>query len=197
MSGKQDYIAFQDGRRLARGSLAEVAVSVAQAAGSTGSANQQVLVFDAQSSRPADLDLRGTEAEIRQRYVSSKSPGTEQKQPRGRGRPRLGVVGKEVTLLPRHWEWLGRQPGGASVALRKLIDKARKEADPRDSIRAAQDASYSFMHAVAGDLPGFEEASRALYAGEQSRFEEETASWPTDLLSHLRELSREAFTGAG
>lgn len=195
MNEEREYIAFQNGERLARGSLAEVALQVAQAT-AVGSGGEQALVFDAHSSRPVDLDLRGSESDIRQRYSPNLATGQVSPKTRGRGRPKLGVVGREVTLLPRHWEWLGRQPGGASVALRKLIEKARKDANPRDSIRAAQDTSYNFMHAVGGNLQGFEEAVRALYAGDQHRFDSQIEPWPADIRAHLKELSRAAFVVA-
>jgi hypothetical protein len=108
--------------------------------------------------------------------------------PRRRGRPRLGVVAREVTLLPRHWAWLATQPGGASVALRRLVDDARRAGAGRDRARQARDAAYRFMHALAGDLPGFEEASRALFAGDRDRFAAAVASWPPDVREHATKL---------
>ena len=97
---------------------------------------------------------------------------------RGPGRPKLGVVPREVTLLPRHWEWLGAQPGGASVALRKLVEQARRSSGGEDRIRLARESAYRFLTAIAGNLGGFEEALRALFAGERARFEAETVAWP-------------------
>ena len=91
--------------------------------------------------------------------------------PRGRGRPKLGVVAREVTLLPRHWDWLNSQSGGASVALRKLVEAARLAGDDKDRTRHAQEAAYRFMTALAGNLPGYEEATRALYAADPARFD--------------------------
>lgn len=117
-------------------------------------------------------------------------PATPARAPARRvGRPRLGVVAREVTLLPRHWDWLNRQPGGASVALRKLVDEARRVQAGSDAVRAAREAAYRFMIAIAGDLPGFEEATRALFAGQQSRFESLLANWPGDLAAHARKLA--------
>jgi uncharacterized protein len=110
-------------------------------------------------------------------------------EPRGRGRPKLGVVAREVTLLPRHWEWLNAQPGGASVALRKLVDDARRTSGDRDRERAARDAAYHFMSAMAGNLAHFEEASRALFADDRRRFVEQIASWPTDIREHAVNLA--------
>jgi hypothetical protein len=110
-------------------------------------------------------------------------------EPRGRGRPKLGVVAREVTLLPRHWEWLGAQPGGASVALRKLVEEARRASGDRDRSRAARDAAYHFMSVMAGNLPGFEEASRALFANDRRRFVELIAGWPGDVRDHIVKLA--------
>ena len=110
-------------------------------------------------------------------------------EPRGRGRPRLGVVAREVTLLPRHWEWLGAQPGGASVALRKLVEAARRSSGDLDRSRAARDAAYHFMSAMAGNLPGFEEASRALFADDRRQFVALIAGWPGDIRDHIVKLA--------
>ncbi|RZI91619.1 MAG: DUF2239 family protein, partial [Variovorax sp.] len=112
------------------------------------------------------------------------------------GRPKLGVVAREVTLLPRHWDWLNRQPGGASVALRKLVEDARRVNTDRDTVRAAREATYRFMSAIAGHLPGFEEAARALFANEKERFDALVAPWPDDVPDHLRKLSASAWSAA-
>ncbi len=105
------------------------------------------------------------------------------------GRPKLGVVAREVTLLPRHWEWLATQPGGASVALRKLVEDARRSNEGRDAARASREAAYRFMTEMAGDLPGFEEATRALFADDEARFESLVSPWPEDLKQYLAQLS--------
>ena len=112
------------------------------------------------------------------------------------GRPRLGVVAREVTLLPRHWEWLSAQPGGASVALRKLVEEARRVKAPEDRRREAQESAYRFMTVMAGNEPGFEEALRALYSEDRERFEMYSAAWPKDVREHARELAGAAFSGA-
>lgn len=189
MSKSEQYIAFRGPQRVATGPLVEVALRAAELANDQDS--KQVMVFSAESSNPVDLDLRGSKEEIRKRY----EPRTEPEQPRGRGRPKLGVVGKEVTLLPRHWKWLANQPGGASVALRRLVEQARKQGSPEDRMRTAQSATYKFMHAVGGDLPGFEEAMRALYSGDKRRFDFELEPWPADFKKHIAQLSEAAFSG--
>ncbi|WP_026083055.1 DUF2239 family protein [Pseudomonas tolaasii] len=109
------------------------------------------------------------------------------------GRPKLGVVAREVTLLPRHWEWLGQQRGGASAALRRLVDEARTAHASRDQMRVAQEASYRFMSAIGGDLPGFEDATRALFARDSADFSYRIAQWPIDVQTYLAWLSRDAF----
>jgi uncharacterized protein len=159
--------AFYRFRKLASGS-AEDLVSVVKRR-----PQGEVLVFDDTTGSQIDLDLRGKSRKI--------AEGTQAAEARGRGRPRLGVVAKEVTLLPRHWDWLSLQPGGASVALRKLVDEARRTSGDRDRVRAAQEAAYRFMSAAAGNLPGFEEATRALFAYDRRKFAQLIADWPEDV----------------
>jgi len=150
------------------------------------------LVFDDQTGAQFDLDPRDLHAlpPSASGARDSHDPREHRDEaPRGVGRPKLGVVAREVTLLPRHWDWLGRQPGGASVALRKLVDDARHVHADRDTARAAREATYRFMTAIAGNLPGFEEATRALFAGEEQRFGHLIEPWPADLRAHLKTLS--------
>lgn len=186
-------IAFAGATRLAEGPLATVAAVVATWLAQEPTAC--VLVFDAVDSRPIDLDLRGTPDEVRARYVSATAPAptegpssAEPLPPRGPGRPKLGVVPREVTLLPRHWEWLAAQPGGASVTLRKLVDQARATGEARERLRRATEATYRFLLAVAGDAPGFEEAMRALFAGDRPAFESRLLEWPDDVRTHALAL---------
>ena len=113
--------------------------------------------------------------------------------PRKPGRPKLGVVAREITLLPRHWDWLSAQPGGASVALRKLVEEARRVSTDDDIRRAAQETSYRFMLAMMGDAPGFEDAARALFAGNIARFEQMIVAWPEDVRDHVTLLATDAF----
>jgi hypothetical protein len=135
-----------------------------------------IRVFDDESGRNVDLDLwdAGASAE-----AAKPSP------PRGRGRPKLGVVAREMTLLPRQWEWLARQPGGASAAIRRLVEAARKETPGPE---ARRDAVYRFLTAMAGDQPGYEEALRALYRGETERFRALIAEWPQDVRGYAEGL---------
>ena len=172
--------AFAGLRRLTAGPLQEVA-QVARRAG------QGVLVFDDVSGHLVDFDPQSLDYE-RQTFEASREPGA-QPAPRGRGRPKLGVVAREVTLLPRHWEWLAAQPGGASVALRKLVEQARRDNAGEDAVRQAIEAAYRVMSVLAGDLPRFEAASRALFAREPEAFAAEVAAWPEDLRSYLTGLA--------
>jgi len=132
-----------------------------------------------------DIDTRGSDAEILNR-LTDPAPRTA---PRGRGRPKLGVIAREVTLLPRHWQWLSGQPGGASVTLRKLVEAARRANQGSDQRRDKQAAAYHFMSSMAGDFANFEEASRALFANERERFAELIAAWPVDVRNHATKLA--------
>jgi hypothetical protein len=152
-----------------------------------------VLIFDNETGRSIDIDMRGTDDEIAARFAPAASDVQQEdetdsaathSETRGRGRPRLGVIAREITLLPRHWDWLAKQPGGASVALRKLVEDARRMNTQRDHRRAAHERAYHFMSAMAGDLPGFEEAARALFADDRVRFGQLIAGWPVDVRDH-------------
>ena len=178
--------AFDGPRFLARGALLDVALAVKAALVRRPTAS--VLTFEDVSGRVIDLDLRGTDAEVVSRLTRHRPDGDDTPA-RGRGRPKLGVVAREVTLLPRHWEWLAAQPGGASQALRRLVDQARRTDGGRSRLRAAQEAAYRFMAAMAGDLPGFEEASRALFAADRDRFDRHIAAWPDDVQAYADELA--------
>ena len=184
------FTAFEGQRRLISGTLAEVALALKHAG---RPAAAPIIIFSDASGRPIDLDLRGSDDEILARLPDtaqpSPAPAAEATEPRGRGRPKLGVVAREVTLLPRHWEWLNAQPGGASVALRKLVDEARRSSGDRDRQRAARDAAYHFMSTMAGNLANFEEASRALFADDRRRFAGLIADWPTDIRDHIVKLA--------
>ena len=185
------HTCFDGYRRLASASLETIAL-IAKRATEAGSAGP-VLIFDDTTGRSIDIDMRGTDEEV----VSwlPKPPATEEPvtsetgEPRGRGRPKLGVVAREVTLLPRHWEWLATQSGGASVALRKLVEEARRTHGEKDRKRAVQERAYNFMSALAGNMRGFEEATRALFANDRARFTEIVAPWPNDVRDHALALA--------
>jgi len=184
--------AFAGDRRIASGSMAEVALAAAVVARRTGN-QATILAFDDRTGRQVELDLRGTGDQISARLLPSGPPTQAAARRTMPGRPRLGVVSREVTLLPRHWEWLGKQPGGASVTLRKLVDGARKTSAAFDLSRSAKEATDRVMAVLAGNRPGYEEASRALYAGDRLRFEAHTAAWPPDVREYARGLAAPAF----
>ncbi|MBC7860214.1 MAG: DUF2239 family protein [Burkholderiaceae bacterium] len=180
------YTSFDGHRRLASGPLQSVAIGVKRLL--EGGTDGPVLIFDDGTGRSIDIDTRGTDEEVLARLpVPVPAPVVEQQ--RGRGRPKLGVVAREVTLLPRHWDWLATQPGGASVTLRKLVEEARRQHGGKDAARRAQERAYHFMSAMAGDMPGFEEASRALFANESEKLGQLIAGWPGDVREHLARLA--------
>jgi uncharacterized protein len=187
--------AFAGTRRVASGSLDQVAVKAKEILDRGESA--PVLIFDDGTSQPIEVDFRGTAADVLSRLARMESTETgsvpEAEGPRGPGRPKLGVVAREITLLPRHWDWLNAQPGGASVALRKLVETARRANEGKDRVRRAQEAVYRFMSAMAGNEPGFEEAARALFAGHQERFNQLVEPWPLDIRHHAEKLAEVAF----
>jgi uncharacterized protein len=183
--------AFAGPRRVASGPPAEVAMAVKAAL--DAHEDRPLLVFDDVSGKPVDFDLRGTPEEILARLAPAPPTDQPDAAARGRGRPKLGVVAREVTLLPRHWDWLNAQPGGASVAIRKLVETARVTHAGADRRRLAQQSTDRFMCAVAGNEPGYEEAARALYAGDRLRFEQAMAAWPADVRRYAMQLSAPAF----
>jgi hypothetical protein len=160
-----------------------------------------VLIFDDTTSEIVEVDFRGTAEDVAARLTAQSGmdvpsgPPTEPEAaaPRKPGRPKLGVVAREVTLLPRHWEWLNRQPGGASVALRKLVEEARRVNESKDRVRRSQEVAYRFMSAMAGNEPGFEEALRCLFSGNRTSFDSLVDAWPIDVRDHARKLAADAF----
>ncbi|RPI25333.1 MAG: DUF2239 family protein [Acidobacteria bacterium] len=189
---EKHLIAFAGTTRLATGSVREV-VRAAKAVVDRGDP-VPILIFDAVTSEPMDVDFRGSPEEVLSRLP--RQDDVQKEAPRSAGRPKLGVIAREVTLLPRHWEWLAGQPGGASVTLRKLVEQARRSSGEADRVRVARERTYRFMSAMAGDAAGFEEGARALFSGNRERFEQMVESWPADVREHTRELAKEAFAAS-
>ncbi|MHA6205760.1 DUF2239 family protein [Dyella soli] len=181
--------AFDGHRLIASGDLAGVVAAAKQVvdAGAAG----PLLIFDDQSSRQLEFDFRGTLQDVLAR-LSTPAAGIESPV-RGPGRPKLGVVAREVTLLPRHWAWLAAQPGGASATLRRLIEDARRQHGGRERARLAGEAVDRFMLAMTGDLPGHEEATRAFWRHDRELFMRWTEAWPTDVREHVRRLASQAW----
>jgi len=189
------YFAFEGDRCIASGDLRSVARVAKNSLDRRRDA--AILVFDANSG-PIDLDFRGSVEDVVARLPETTDTPVPTSEavaaaPRGPGRPKLGVVAREVTLLPRHWEWLARQPGGASVALRRLIDEARRTRKDQDRIRHAQETAYRFIAAMGENKPHYEEVARALFAGDAERFEAWTNHWPADVRDHARRLAAAAL----
>lgn len=180
--------AFEGTKQIASGYLWQVASQVQTK--SIRSNLEPMLIFDDLTGQVIDLDLRGlTGAEA----PSHAEPAPTEEPARRPGRPKLGVVAREVTLLPRHWDWLATQPGGASVALRKLVEEAKRTSKDKDRLRSAQEAAYRFMSAMAGNELGFEEAARALFAGNRECFTKIAEAWPVDVGNHAKKLAFRSF----
>ncbi|EJL83104.1 hypothetical protein PMI15_02825 [Polaromonas sp. CF318] len=176
-------VAFSGFRQVAAGDHAQVLSALRKLSGT----EELLRVFNDATGERIDLDLR---PEAHLPPATAEAPEAPQiSTARPVGRPKLGVVAREVTLLPRHWEWLGSQPGGASVTLRRLIDESRKAGEGRVSVRTSRENAYRFMSEMAGDFAGFEEASRALFAGDRPKFEGLVAPWPQDVRLQLAKLA--------
>lgn len=195
------FLAFAGTDPLARGALADV-LAVARAARSAGAAHR-IAVYNVATGRCLDDGVvAGGPGFVDQQPPLDSAPAEvaedDDAPTVGRpGRPRLGVVSREVSLLPRHWDWLGTQRGGASAALRRLVDAARKAGAAEAQVTAAIEATHRFLWDLAGDLPGFEEATRALFARDLPAFDALTAAWPAGLQAALVDFTRGARGAAG
>ena len=189
MDNEARFTAFEGDRRLGVGSRAELVTVINARLSDRPDAT--ILIFDDATGAQVDFVLR-ERAESRPAAPRSGADET-----RGPGRPKLGVVAREVTLLPRHWEWLAKQPGGASVTLRKLVEEARRANPGAADARDAQERAYRFMSAMAGNLPDFEEATRALFAKDRKRFEKLIREWPRGIRDYADMLAAGAFAAPG
>jgi hypothetical protein len=183
MNTELTYSAFAGNRRITSGSLQQFLTHTKRHLDQGGAA---VLIFVDQTGQQIDFDFRGTVEEVLARHAPAPAPRS------GPGRPKLGVVCRELSLLPRHWEWLEQQPQGASAAVRRLVEGAIKHEPNKAQARALRDAAGKFMWGIAGNFPNFEEASRALYAKNNEALEEWTAGWPEDIRSHVLTLVQES-----
>lgn len=199
MNRSSTYIAFQGQQRIAIGDLTTVVQSASDVMERMPHAS--ILVFDCATSQQIEINFRGTTAEIVERLAARLNGGATRTEespdgpaiaPPKAGRPKLGVVAREVTLLPRHWEWLAAQPASASVTLRKLVEEAARNTVVQDRERVAREATHRFMMIIAGNLPGFEEASRALFRQDRAKFDQNIADWPVDIRDHVLRLAANA-----
>ena len=192
------WIAFDGTTKISQGIPNQVAIDVK--AYVDNNPLSKVLAFDATTSQQLDMDAPGSllvalHSQPAEKFIVEPDISNQQANPtKSVGRPKLGVTAKEVTLLPRHWEWLSTQPGGASVALRKLVEQAQRANKDTDRMRVARDAAYKFMNAMAGNESGFEEATRALFAGDSSRLRNLTEAWPQDVREHSLSLAEASLT---
>lgn len=187
MNQSKIYTAFVGTDLVASGSLAEVLTSVKPIF--EHDRGTVILIFEDDTGCQVDFDLRGTVPELLARALPTRTHT-------GPGRPKLGVVGREVSLLPRHWEWLEQQPNGISAAIRRLVEEARKQNPERERRRLAIQAASRFLSAMAGNLPGYEESTRALFAGDRERFEQLIRDWPGDIREHARRMAGKGFEQA-
>ena len=181
------YVAFAGVRQVAAGALGDVLPVLKQRFDADSS--ELVLVFDVDTGQQVDFDLRGSLAEV----LARAQPAPQ----KGPGRPKLGVTSREVSLLPRHWEWLEAQPSGISAALRRLVEQAAKSNPGKERARRTRAALSRFLLSMAGDRPNYEEACRALFAGETARFETLVQKWPKDIREHAVRQAREAARAEG
>jgi hypothetical protein len=189
------YTAFAGVQRIAAGDLPTV-VSAVKTLMDQGS-ELNLLIFDDASAESIEADYRGSLEAVLNRLPKPVPQQADEPMvdtlARLPGRPKLGVVAREVTLMPRHWDWLATQPGGASVALRKLVEAASRANETKDRLRQAQEVAYRFMSTLAGNQPGYEEAVRALFAGNAEQFEQHTQTWPVDVRDYARRLALRVF----
>jgi len=188
MESDARFTAFDGDCQLAAGSRTELVAAInARLLDQPGAT---ILIFDDATGAQVDFNLRDTGED------GHAAPRSAVDETRGPGRPKLGVVAREVTLLPRHWEWLAKQPGGASVTLRKLVEEARRAKSGAADARSAQERAYRFMSAMAGNFPGFEEATRALFAKDRKVFEKLIRNWPRSIRDYADALAAGAFDAA-
>jgi hypothetical protein len=191
------FFAFLGHEMLARGTLIDVTLAMRQAAGNR--CEKRLSLYVDHTGAPTDVDLDADDEHLRAHLdllfpedAADSSASGQEPSKRGRGRPKLGVASREVSLLPRHWEWLATQPSGASASLRRLIDAERKRTESQDALRSRIDAAHRFLWDIGGDLPGFEEASRALYAHDFAQFEHLIVEFPVDVQNVLLRYVSEA-----
>ncbi|WP_026298548.1 DUF2239 family protein [Deinococcus aquatilis] len=182
------YTAFDGTHHLLTGTLREVLTHLKTQEESLDGGSP-VLIFEAHSGRQVDFNLRGTLSEVLEREAPLPVAAAKA----GPGRPKLGIVSREISLLPRHWAWLEQQRGGASATLRRLVDEARKENPGQEQIQQAQTATDRFLGVMAGNLPHFEAASRALYARDRAAFSQHIAQWPGDIRAYALQLAAPVF----
>jgi hypothetical protein len=188
----EHYSAFEGDRLLHQGPLEEVILKVKRRADKAHQAS--FLIFSDETGKTMDFNFRGSETEVLKRLEPFQSSSEVSITNPGPGRPKLGVVSREVSLLPRHWEWLATQEGGASSTLRRLVEEAKKKSASGSEIKKAQERTYKFISVMAGDREGYEEALRALYRRDKKTFTALISDWPADIRKHAVSLSKPVFS---
>lgn len=191
MESELKYTAFENHKILCRGNLNQVILKVKKRI-DKGS-NASLIIFSDDTGKSMDFNFQGSEEDVLKRLVVFHKDPDSTESIGGPGRPKLGVVSREVSLLPRHWEWLATQSGGASATLRKLVEEAKKKTATLHETKASQERTYKFMSVMAGDLKGYEEALRALYRKDKKLFLMHIHEWPEDIREHSLELSSTIF----
>lgn len=204
MDAPNTYTAFDGMKLLCRGSLEDVVIKIKKKIGKAE--NSSILLFSDETGKIIDFNFFGNEGDVRKRlsvYVGPDSvrkdsaglrgESSDSAKNAGPGRPKLGVTSREVSLLPRHWEWLATQPGGASATLRSLVEDAKKRTQATSVIKQAQERTYKFMSVLAGDLPNYEEALRALFKKEKAKFVSCIEGWPEDVKAHVLQSAKGVF----
>ncbi len=190
MGSIDTYTAFDGNKLIFQGSLTDVVLKIKKRLGKEG--NSSILIFSNSTGNVVDFNFHGHERDVQRRlevFVSEEAQAI----PTGPGRPKLGVISREVSLLPRHWEWLATQTGGSSATLRCLVEEARKKSENGNQIKQAQERTYKFMLAIAGDFEGYEEVLRALYKKDEITFLAKIENWPKDIQVHLKDISEPVF----
>ena len=147
--------------------------------------DQSALILQDSTCQIIDLDLSGDEALLERKAnhypIRSQAPVPDSKDP---------ITG-EITLLPRHWQWLAEQGGNASATLRRLIDEARRDPKQKadNECRRRQQLTYRFCQALCGDFQGYEDALRALYAADKDSFKTHISTWPADFALRAEALA--------
>lgn len=184
------YTAFLGDAILAQGNLEEVVLKIKKQMGKAD--HSEALLFNDSTGKVMDFNFQGTREDVEKRLEVYRAPDSSPSRS-GPGRPKLGVVSREVSLLPRHWEWLAAQPGGVSVTLRLLIEEAKKKSESSVTIKQLQERTYQVMFTLAGDLEGYEEAVRALYKKDRKNFLEHQSSWPSDVKKYILKVAQGIF----
>lgn len=186
------YAAFKKEKLIAEGDLKKVILKTKREL--MRSPESAILIFSNETGKTMDFNFQGSENEVLSRLEVFLEPKIEiDPKEKKVGRPSLGVISREVSLLPKHWEWLACQSGGASAEIRRLVEKAMKQTQAASTVKMAQEKTFRFLNTIAGNFPNFEEAIRSLYRRDLNAFEQIIKFWPVDIKDHALHLSKHAW----